>query len=411
MNSPFLMTDDRPDTATTVRTFYEKYPYPPPIDDLKSYRYRWEGSRRRHANFHLLWPNKCFRPDFRILVAGCGTSQAAKYAIRWPEAQIVGIDFSAVGVRHTEALKRKHGLDNLEVRQLPLELVGDLGIRFDHIACTGVIHHLPDPEADLTALRAVLEPGGTMHLMVYAPYGRNGIYMLQNFFRRVLGPGAAFQDVVTALRFLPRDHPLVTILREAPDFRTEEGLADAFLNPQDRAFSVPQFFGLLRASGLTFGRWFRQAPYSFRVGLMSGLPDAFQRKQLSTEDEFAAAELFRGTMTRHSALVYRDDCQCRPEIHFRGDSWLAYIPIAVPDAVCVQERLPPGMAAVLINRAHSFTDIVLPLRRHEKQLFDLVNGERTIRQIASSTTDSQNIRSLFERLWWHDQIVFDATRT
>src|SRR5262245_22152708 len=36
-----------------------------------------------------------YREDLPILIAGCGTSQAPKYALRWPAAQVTGIDFSA----------------------------------------------------------------------------------------------------------------------------------------------------------------------------------------------------------------------------------------------------------------------------------------------------------------------------
>ena len=96
--------------------------------------------------------------------------------LRWPEAQVTGIDFSATSVRHTEELKRKYNLDNLQVRQLPIERAGELETSFDQIVCTGVLHHLADPDAGLRALRDVLKPDGAMHLMVYAPYGRTGIY-------------------------------------------------------------------------------------------------------------------------------------------------------------------------------------------------------------------------------------------
>lgn len=33
----------------------------------------------------------------------------------------------------------------------------------------GVLHHLPDPDAGLRALRDVLEVSGALQLMVYAP--------------------------------------------------------------------------------------------------------------------------------------------------------------------------------------------------------------------------------------------------
>ena len=101
-----------------------------------------------------------------ILIAGCGTSQAAKHALRWPQAQVTGIDFSATSVRRTEDLKRKYNLKNLLVRKLAIERLSELETSFDQVVCTGVLHHLEDPDAGLAALRSVLKPDGAMHLMV-----------------------------------------------------------------------------------------------------------------------------------------------------------------------------------------------------------------------------------------------------
>ena len=162
--------------AAAVKDFYERYPYPRPIDDLDNYRRRWQDPNRRRADFHLFWPDKPYTEARKILIAGCGTSQAAKHAARSPAARVVGIDFSATSVRHTEDLRRKYNLTNLDVRQLPIDRVGDLEMTFDEIVCTGVLHHLANPEAALRGLRDVLDPDGAMQLMVYAPYGRAGIY-------------------------------------------------------------------------------------------------------------------------------------------------------------------------------------------------------------------------------------------
>ena len=58
------------------------------------------------------------------------------------------------------------------------QLVAELGMRSDQIVCTWFIHHLPDPDEGLKAFRGVQKVDGAMHLMAYAPYGRNGIYLL-----------------------------------------------------------------------------------------------------------------------------------------------------------------------------------------------------------------------------------------
>src|SRR5205807_4126688 len=155
-------------------------------------------------------PMRPFTEDQSILVAGCGTSQAVKHAMRWPTAKVTGIDCSATSVRRSEDLRDKYSLENLQVRQLAIEHVNQLGMNFDQIVCTGVLHHLADPDAGLNALRTVLKPHGVMHLMLYAPYGRAGIYMLQEFCRRIgiRASDEGIRDLVTALNGLPPGHPL-----------------------------------------------------------------------------------------------------------------------------------------------------------------------------------------------------------
>ena len=82
-----------------VRAFYERHPYPPPVDSLEKYRRLGQDRQKRRADYHLFWPARPYREDQSILIAGCGTSQAAKHALRWPAAQVTGIDFSATSVR------------------------------------------------------------------------------------------------------------------------------------------------------------------------------------------------------------------------------------------------------------------------------------------------------------------------
>jgi SAM-dependent methyltransferase len=406
-------TLDAKSVAQEVRAFYEGHPYPPPIDNLDKYR-SWGGPEKRRAEFHLSWPSRTFKEDFSILVAGCGTSQAAKHAMRWPAARVIGIDFSETSVRCTEELKRKYQLDNLEVRQLPLEWARELERDFDQIVCTGVLHHLPDPDAGLVALRDLLKPDGAMHIMLYAPYGRTGVYMLQEFCRRI-GIGATeaeIRDLITALKALPSGHPLQDLLQEAPDFRNEAALADALLHPCDRAYSVPELFEFLDRSGVRFGRWVRQAPYSPRCGVMAQLPQASRLQRLTVAEQYVATELFRGTMLRHSFIAYRDDTPASNErISFAGEAWLSYVPVRMPYTVCVRERLPPGAVAVLINTSHTYRDIYMPIDAAEMRLLDAIDGERSIGGIVDKALAHEAprlgiARAFFERLWWHDQAVF-----
>lgn len=397
------------DVAGVLRDFYNDHPYPPAVDTLE--RRRWDDGRRR-VESHLFWPAERFRDDRSILVAGCGTIQAAKYALRWPKASVTGIDVSEASLREAEALRRKYRLENLELRCLPVERANELERTFEHVVCTGVLHHLAEPDSGLAALREVIAPRGALDVMVYAPYGRAGVYLLQDYCRRLgIGPSDGEIDgLVGALRALPQDHPFAALLRHAPDLQHRAGLADALLHPQDRPYSVPQLFKFLDRCGFRFGRWLRQAPYRPQCGALSASPHRPRLDRLSLEEQYAAVELFRGTMLRHTAVVYRSDSPgAGEEIDFTGERWLGYVPVRMPDTIAVKDRLPAGAAAVLINRRHTYTDLYLPIRAAELRMVEAIDGTRAIGAIVETAGDRDIARSLFERLWWYDQVVLDTS--
>ncbi len=418
MNAPKQQHSADEEAVDKMQAFYDRYPYPPPVADLDQTRQLWKEGERLRVEYHLMWPEKRFQEDLEILVAGCGTSQAARHAIRQPTARVTGIDISETSLRYTRTLKRKYNLKNLLVQQLPIERVDELGRQFDKIICTGVLHHLADPEAGLRALRTALKPEGAMHLMVYAAYGRTGITMLQEYCRRlgVIPSEQEIEDLITVLKELPRGHPLDYLLRESPDFRNPGALADALLNPRERAYSVPQLFDFFDRCRLAFSRWYRQAPYCPQCGILATTPHGPKLAKLSAREQYAAVELLRGTISRHSFIAYRDDCPGVPQpIRFDDNAWLRYVPIRHPSVICIQKRLPPGAAAVLINQDHVDTDLVHPIDALEKELFDRIDGKQTNDEIMNRVSSSignnlslERAQDFFERLWYYDHVVFDA---
>ena len=399
-----------------IAEFYTHHPYPPPVENLDRARDEWRDPNRARAEYHLLWPRRPFRPDLEILVAGCGTWQAARYALCHPEGRVVGIDVSATSLEHTDRLKRQYGLTNLETHQMAIEQAAGLERTFDLIVCTGVLHHLADPGAGLRALRSVAKPDGVMSLMVYAPYGRSGVYMLQDYCRR-LGIGTSEQelaDLLAVLKALPQQHPLVPLLRGARDGASPDALADALLNPRDRSYSVPQLFDYISRQELAFRRWYSQAPYLPQCGGIAATPHAERLLALPQSEQYAAMELWRGTLATHSVVVSRSDGDSAPlrGAFADGDDWRAYVPIRLPGTLCIQERLPPGAAAVLISRYHSSPDLILPIDEREKQVLDAIDGRRSIAAITGDMGhDPSPARHLFQRLFWYDQVIFDSSGT
>ena len=403
-------------SSDPVSEFYTQHPYPPPLENLDRARDLWQDENVRRGEYHLFWPNKEYRQDLDVLVAGCGTWQAAKFAFCHPAARVVGVDVSATSLEHTEALKQKHHLTNLKTQQLSVENVKDLDQRFDLIVCTGVLHHLVDPDAGLRALRSMLTSEGVMYLMLYGRYGRAGVYMLQEYCRR-LGIGTSNQeinDLTEVLKTLPQHHPLLSMLRGVRDSLDADALTDALLNPRDRTYSVAQLFDFIESNDLMLKRWYWQAPYSPQCGAIATTPHANRLAALPKREQYIAMELWRGLITNHDFVVHRGDLKDDGmKVRFDDERYLSYVPIRRTWTMCIQDRLPPGAAGVLFNRTHLYEDLFLVVDEREKRIWEAIDGRRSISEIVDEVDEKGALplaRVFFEKLGWYDQVVFDASK-
>ena len=165
---------------------------------------------------------------------------------------------------------------------------------------------------------------------------------------------------------------------------------------------MPELFELVDGAGLRFGRWVRQAPYLPDCGTMSETPHAARIAALAAPEQHALMELYRGTITRHTAILFDADDATSGTLDFGAGDVERWIPIRVPSAVAVEERLPPGAAAALINRAHRDTDLVLFADRRQAAIFRSIDGRRTIGELGTDAAP------FVERLWRHDLVVLDT---
>jgi hypothetical protein len=198
----------------------------------------------------------------------------------------------------------------------------------------------------------------------------------------------------------------VSALRGARESRDADALADALLNPRERSYSMAELFDTLDRTGYAFGRWYTQAPYLPTCGAISKTPHCRRLMSLPARDQYAALELWRGTLATHSLIVHRnDDCPRRDEA--RDSS----VPVRRPYTLCVEDRVPPGAVAVLLNRSHPQSDLILPISGREKRIFDAIGDERSVgdiaRKIEMPLADVAVFANTLER---YDQIVFDNSK-
>ncbi|HEX7341425.1 MAG TPA: class I SAM-dependent methyltransferase [Rhodanobacteraceae bacterium] len=391
-------TDPR---ADVVSRQYERWSYPHPIEDLDTWsENNWEWFDPRHAQ-RVLWPNQAYRPDLDILIAGCGTNQAAVFARSNPQARVTAIDVSQHSLDHQQVLKDKHGLWNLELQRLPIEEVGTLGRDFDLIVSTGVLHHLADPLRGMQALLGCLRLDGVMALMLYAKYGRTGVDMLEAAFSE-LGlqqDEASLAIVRDAIDLLPADHPVRAYLGFAHDLNSDAGMVDTFLHGRQRSYSVDDCLDLVSRAGGVFQGWFFNAPYHVHnlPGPTTGLHAAVHA--LPAAKQWSVMERINTRNACHFFMACRAD---RPSatyaIDFSSDTCLDLIPTP---------RLHCGLDGNDIFRP----DWRLTLNPAQLPFVQRIDGQRSIRAIAAGVAQGDSApradmaeleafaRQLFQSLW------------
>lgn len=123
-------------------------------------------------------------------------------------------------------------------------------------------------------------------------------------------------------------------------------------------------------------------------------------------------------MVRHSFVAYRDDwVDGSISINFNDDRWQNCVPIRRHGTLCLEEKVPSGAVAVLINRNQTESDLYLPISMRQKRLFDSIDGNQSAGQIMRSTRGRRESASawrkeasaFFEQLWWFDPVVFDCS--
>ncbi len=397
--------------SDVVASQYERWLYPEPIVDLPAWlQQNWQWFDPSHAQ-RLFWPDREPRPDLDILIAGCGTNQAAVFAYTNPQSHVVAIDVSQPSLDHQQQLKERYGLQNLELHRLPIEAVSSLNRDFDLIVSTGVLHHLAEPETGLKALAACLRPEGVVALMLYARYGRIGVEMLQGVFRE-LGlrqNDASVLMVREALASLPPEHPVMPYIATAPDLQFDAGLVDTFLHGRDRSYSIDDCLELVDAAGLVFQDLLFKAPYNppafsslaFHASL-AALPDRQRWSLMEQINHRNGCHFFTACRADRAASRYRID--------FASAGAGDYVP-----SLRYRCHLD-GNQLCRPNWSASLDPVQLALLQQ-------VDGKRTIREIVAEALPSgvlpQRSRSeleqlgqdLFEAFWQLDVLAMGLERT
>jgi SAM-dependent methyltransferase len=391
-------------TDARLAAQYETYPYPlrDPRDEAKRLIVGSPG-HLREVDYWVFGAMRPTSQPLRVLVAGGGTGDATimlaqQMAREGRAGTVTWLDRSAAALKIAQARAAVRGLTNIVWEQRSLLELPDSGLGpFDYIDCCGVLHHLPNPETGLRALLSVLAPGGGMGLMVYAPYGRTGIYMIQDGLRMLAPPEqepAARLDIARrVMKHLP-ETAWLRANRSVTDHLAggDAGLYDLLLNPRDQAYSVPALHDLLRRAGLEITCWVEPIRYD-PVPL---LPDPRLRVRiasLSPLERAALAETLAGNIAAH--IVY---CTRAAEKPLRADPFHSD---AVP--ICREmsgEDLGKGIQPnnTLVVGLDALR-VPVPVPPLAGGILRLIDGKRTVGDIAAAVATRGIGAEAFDRAW------------
>ena len=372
---------------SAVRGQYEELPYPPrdPQDERRRLLGSWHDALPL-INHYCFAGTRDFRGGFRALVAGGGTGDALIFLAEQLHdlgGEAVYLDLSTSSMMIAQARAAARGLKNIRWVNGSLLDLPELGLGiFDYINCSGVLHHLADPDAGLRALTAALKPDGAMLIMVYGRYGRTAIYPLQDVLRQINLGASVPAEKIDAARRLLKDLPASNWFHHsrewfAGDLASDAGIFDLLLHSQDCAYTVAELYRWIEASGLRVASL--MSPCRAAYLPETHVSDPLLREKLSAlaaQDREAAAELIAGNLLRHFAY-------CSPgEVRIARLDQLDNIPFTYPHADdSIFDALYAGAGApVSLATAHGLRIHLVP-GRFSLDIFQYLDGTRSLREI------------------------------
>ena len=337
------------------------------------------------------------------LIAGGGTGDATmmlaqQMARDGRSGSVTWLDRSSASLKIAQARAGVRKLTNIVWEQRSLLDLADAGLGpFDYIDCCGVLHHLPDPAAGLRSLTSVLAPDGGIGLMVYAPHGRTGVYMIQDALRMLAPAEQAPAERLDVARRTMRHLPETAWLRLNNNVRDQSaggdaGLYDLLLNPRDRAYTVPELNALLAEAGLRPACWVEPLRYD----PAPLLPDPKLRDRMGGLDPVqraALAEALAGNMSMHIVYCVRAD-----RLDDRADPF-------APDAIPVLREVtgeamakairPDGTVIVGLDGLQ----IPVPVPPLAAAILRQVDGRRSVGAIGAILGASGTNPDTFARAW------------
>ncbi len=359
------------DTITRkVEEMYSQFPYPSFQGAVCSLSWFYDlDFLLAHAGSHKAID------QVKVLDAGCGTGeQIVCCASVFPQVHFTAVELNSTSLDIAKKNAKFLEIGNIDFYQKDImDITHELG-SFDVIICSGVIHHLSQPEKGLKHLVKLLKPDGVFAIYLYSKYTRGRNIRIKQAVNIIEGDEKLINKRIKIVRALLNDYQLRDI-----------AAVDAYLHVNEQLYTVKSIFSLLRECSLKFLR-FRDEPMWNEsmlikdkevVSMLQDLPDDLRYEVL----DLVFSE--RRILNAYEFFACHSSYTCYPAKEI-GKATLGFYPMRTPFVQIEKEASNNGLYNIYILHDEKHPTH-LQLSTQSVNIIEKCDGKKTLETILEET--------------------------
>ena len=265
--------DDRKTEKQIAKTFKKKSAFQNQVSERVKQQYeenpfpRWENTNfnRRPVPLQRIIQSKrtklrvqnlFSKPKLKALVAGCGTGQEPiEVAKSLKNVEVDAIDLSVSSLSYAKRKADELDIQNIDFIHQDILNLTNSKKKYHIINCSGVLHHMENPELGLKILSNLLEDEGYMHIALYSTQARRGLKQIQDAIIKKNNLKPDLNTIRKIREFLfsktYKDNS-ISPLPNLTDFFSASHIRDLLFHEQEHTFNLLEIRELLEENRLEF---------------------------------------------------------------------------------------------------------------------------------------------------------------